>query len=55
MREINKLEGYPENTLITKDLASVDYHDSYGIVKETNDSIDEITRSGLPPIIRTQD
>jgi hypothetical protein len=43
MTKLHKLNKYPKNTLITKDLESIDYFDSYMIVKETDDSIDKIT------------
>lgn len=47
MAQIYKLCGLPEGTLITKNMASVDYHDSYMIKKKTNDSIEVITKKIL--------
>ncbi|MEW5956911.1 MAG: DUF2867 domain-containing protein [Chloroflexota bacterium] len=47
MAKIHKISNLPVNTLITKDMASVDYYDSYMVKKKTDDSIDEITRKIL--------
>jgi hypothetical protein len=38
-----KYNELPEDSLINKDMISIDYCDSYVILKRTDDSIDEIT------------
>ena len=43
MAKIYKIKELPKETLITKNMASVDYYDSYMIKKKTEDSIDNIT------------
>jgi len=43
MGKIHKFKECPEKALISKDLSSVDYCDSYMITKNTDDSIDKIT------------
>ena len=47
MTRIYKIRELPEETLIAKNMVSVDYYDSYMIKKKTNDSIDEITKKIL--------
>jgi hypothetical protein len=47
MTRIYQIRELPENTLITKNMTSVDYYDSYMIKKKTDDSIDEITQKIL--------
>jgi hypothetical protein len=44
MTRIYKIRKLPEGTLITKNIVSMDYYDSYMIKKKTDDSIDEITK-----------
>jgi hypothetical protein len=43
MTKFHKLNSYPENTLVIRDLKSIDYFDSYMVVKETDEPIDKIT------------
>lgn len=45
--KIYRYSGFPENSLINKDMKSIDYSDSYMIMKESNYSIDEITSKVL--------
>ena len=47
LTRIYKIKELPEETLIAKNMASVDYYDSYMIKKKTDDSIDKITRKIL--------
>lgn len=47
MNKVFKLKTYPENTKIYSDMDRVDYFDSYMIVKNTSDSVSEITRKLL--------
>lgn len=47
MVRIIKAKKLPEGTLILKDLSSVDYFDSYLIVKKNEDSIERITEDIL--------
>jgi hypothetical protein len=47
MAKIYKIKELPKETLITKNMASVDYYDSYMIKKKTDDSIDKITQKIL--------
>jgi hypothetical protein len=47
MNKVFKLKTYPENTQIYADMDRVDYFDSYMIVKNTPDSVSEITRKAL--------
>lgn len=42
MTKIYKIKELPEGTLITKNMASVDYYDSYMVKKKTEDSIENI-------------
>ncbi len=47
MSKVFKINKYPENTLIRKDMGAVDYFDSYMTVKKTTGPILEITRKLL--------
>lgn len=47
MNKVFKLRTYPENTQVYADMDRVDYFDSYMIVKNTPDSVAEITRKVL--------
>ena len=47
MNKVFKLKTYPENTQVYADMDRVDYFDSYMIVKNTLDSVSEITRRAL--------
>jgi len=47
MNKAFKLKTYPESTWICSDMDRVDYFDSYMIVKNTPDSVSEITRKLL--------
>ena len=47
MNKVIKLKTYPESTLVYSDMDRVDYFDSYMIVKNTPDSVGEITRKVL--------
>lgn len=47
MSKVFKINKYPENTLIRKDMGTVDYFDSYMTVKKTTDPILAITRKLL--------
>ena len=47
MNKVFKLKTYPENTQVYADMDRVDYFDSYMIVKNTPDSVSEITRKVL--------
>jgi hypothetical protein len=47
MTRIYQIRELPEKTLITKNMASVDYYDSYMIKKKTDDSINEIAQKIL--------
>lgn len=47
MMKIYKISGLPEGTLITNNMPSIDYYDSYMIKKKTDDSIDKIARKML--------
>ena len=47
MNKVIKLKTYPESTLVYSDMDRVDYFDSYMIVKNTPDSVSEITRKVL--------
>ena len=47
MEKIYKIRELPDGTLIIKNLSSVDYYDSYMIVKKNEDSIGKITEKIL--------
>ncbi len=47
MNKVFKLKTYPEDTKIYADMDRVDYFDSYMIVKNTPDSVGEVTRKLL--------
>lgn len=47
MAKIYKAKELPEETLIIKNLSSVDYYDSYMITKKNEDSIEKITEKVL--------
>ncbi len=47
MAKIYKAKELPEETLIIKNLSSVDYYDSYMITKKNEDSIERITEKVL--------
>ena len=44
MTKIHKVKNLPDSTLITKGMTSIDYCDSYMIVKNTDDPIEMITK-----------
>ncbi|HOO70543.1 MAG TPA: DUF2867 domain-containing protein [Spirochaetota bacterium] len=43
MKEFYKFDSAPEGSLVMKGLGSIDYCDSYMVIKDTDDSVDEIT------------
>jgi hypothetical protein len=47
MRKIYKVNDLPANTLIAKDMVSIDYYDSYMTVRKTDDSIERIVEKIL--------
>lgn len=47
MNKVFKFKTYPEDTKIYADMDRVDYFDSYMIVKNTSDSVGEVTRKLL--------
>ncbi len=47
MKQVHKLGKYPDHTLITRQLDSIDYFDSYRIEKETDESVDQIVKKIL--------
>jgi hypothetical protein len=47
MNKVIKLKTYPESTLVYSDMDRVDYFDSYMIIKNTPESVAEITHKML--------
>ncbi len=44
MNRVVKLKSYPGYTMVLTEMERVDYFDSYSVVKNSPDSVDEITR-----------
>ncbi|THB64232.1 MAG: DUF2867 domain-containing protein, partial [Desulfovibrio sp.] len=47
MPKIHKVQELPEETLIANNMSKIDYFDSYKVITNTNDSIQEIVKKAL--------